>query len=668
MKERYMSINKKQLLRSLKQDFKSAETARKEQDAKIDRWKSATFGKPYGNEQKGKSQIVSRDIHKQNEWLHPSLLDPFVSSDDIVKVTPVTWEDKPSAKQSELLLNYQFCRQFDRYNFMSKALKVASQEGTVIVQCGWEYEDEEVETEVERIDVDQLGNEYIVEGEFETLVETRILVNKPTAIVCRNEDVYIDPTCMDDMDKCQFVIHRYETDLSTLRADGRYKNLERVKKAGVTSDTDSDFDDEDETEFQFQDDPRKKVLVYEYWGNYDVNDDGIAEPIVCAWIGDIVIRLQSNPYPDKKPPFLVMPFNAVPFQMHGEADAELIGDNQKIKTAITRGVIDNMAQSNNGQVGVRKGALDPGNRKKWLAGQNFEFNGSPQDFWFGNYNQIAGSAFDMMAMQNNEIESLTAVKSFTGGISGNSLGATATGVRGALDATSVRRLNRVRNISENLVKPLMRKWLSYSSEFLSDEEVIRVTNDEYAPIKRDDLSGKVDLQINVSTSEDNAAKSQELSFLLQTLGNTVPFEITQMLMADMLDLMKMPDKAKTLRDFKQEPDPMAEQAKQLELQKLQLDNELLKAKIISTYSGAKEDDADRAEKIWQAELLKQKTRVESIKADKIASEKDALDLDFLAKDSGLEHSQKMELEDMKRLADLDKMAFQFEAGDKNIGV
>lgn len=34
------------------------------------------------------------------------------------------------------------------------------------------------------------------------------------------------------------------------------------------------------------------------------------------------------------------------------------------------------------------------------------------------------------------------------------------------------------------------------------------------PIRRDDLDGKVDLDIAISTAEDNAAKVQELSFLL----------------------------------------------------------------------------------------------------------------------------------------------------------
>ena len=112
-----------------------------------------------------------------------------------------------------------------------------------------------------------------------------------------------------------------------------------------------------------------------------------------------------------------MPFNAIPFQLFGEALAENIGDNQKVKTALTRGIIDNMARSNNAQIGLRKNALDVVNKKRFLNGDNFEFNGSPADFRQGSYNQIPGSVFDMMTLMNNEIESQTGVKSFSGGVS-----------------------------------------------------------------------------------------------------------------------------------------------------------------------------------------------------------------------------------------------------------
>ena len=665
-----MKVKKAELLSALKADLKSAELLKREQDTAIFKWKAEYNGDPYGNEQRGKSAIVSRDIKKQSEWQHATIVDPFVSTSDVIKCTPITFEDELAARQNELLLNTQFCRKFDRFNFMSKAVKVLDQEGTLVVQTGWDYEDKEVTTVAEVVTVDEYGVETIVEQE---VTETVVVKNQPTAKVCRNHDIYIDPTCQDNLDNAQFVIYRYETDLSTLRKDGRYKNLERISGAGAVND---DYDymntPTDKTYFKFADEPRKKLIVYEYWGNYDVNGDGIAEPIVCSWINDTIIRLQSNPYPDGKPPFIVVPFNSIPFKIHGEANAELIGDNQKVKTAIIRGIIDNMAQSNNGQVAVRKGALDQVNRKKFISGQNFEFNGTPNDFWQGSYNSIPGSAFDMIGLMNNEIESITGTKSFSGGINAGALGATATGARGALDATATRRMNIVRNIAENLVKPLMRKWMSYNAEFLEDEEVIRVTNEEFVPVRRDDLEGRVDLDISISTAEDNAAKSQELSFLLQTLGPNEDPAIRRNIMADIMELMRMPDQAKRIREYQPQPDPVQEQLKQLELQKLMLENKKLEADIADKMARANENTID-------AELKKNKAAVEAAKARKLSSEADMTDLKFIKEDEGFSHLEKVELEDLKhaqrmqqeeakRQANLEQMAVQRMAGDNNIGV
>ena len=662
-----MNIKKAELLSALKADLKAADLLKRDQDAIMSKWKAEYNGDPYGNEKKGKSAIVSRDIKKQSEWQHATIVDPFVSTSDVIKCIPITWEDEESARQNELLLNTQFCRKFDRFNFMSKAVKVLDREGTLVVQTGWDYEDEEVTTMAEMVVIDEAtGRETIVEQE---VTETIVKKNQPTAKVCRNEDIYIDPTCQDNLDNAQFVIYRYETDLSSLKKDGRYKNLDKVARFHRE---DFDYDPPDETEFKFSDEPRKKLVVYEYWGNYDVNGDGIAEAIVCAWVNDVIIRLQSNPYPDGKAPFIVVPFNSVPFKIHGEANAELIGDNQKVKTAIVRGIIDNMAQSNNGQVAIRKGALDQINRKKFLAGQNFEFNGSPGDFWQGSYNNIPGSAFDMIGLMNNEIESITGTKSFSGGINAGSLGATATGARGALDATATRRMNIVRNVAENLIKPLIRKWMSYNSEFLEDEEVVRVTNEKFVPIRRDDLDGKVDLDITISTAEDNAAKSQELSFLLQTLGPNEDPVIRRTLMADIMELMRMPDQAKRIRDYQAPQDPVQEQLKKLELERLMLENERLKADIADKTARAQENTID-------AELKRNKAAVEAAKARKLTSEADMTDLKFIKEDEGFSHLEKVEIEDLKHAqkmeaemakhrANLEQMMAQRLAGDKNIGV
>lgn len=656
-------IKKSELLTRLKDDLKASDRLRTEWFNKMQEWKNETQGRPYGNEVKGKSRLVSMDIHKQLEWMIPTLADPFLSTTDIIKCSPITYEDVKAARQNEILLNTQFCRKFPRYNFMMKALKVLATEGTLVIQTGWDYEDEEIETMIETVVTDTITGEEVIAMVKDKV--TKVKKNQPTAVVCRNEDIYLDPTCMDDMDKCQFVIHRYETDLSTLTQDGRYKNLDKVAQEEGGK-TDYGYLQQDHTFFKFQDQARKKMVVYEYWGNYDINEDGIAEPIVCAWIGNTIIRLQSNPYPDQKPPFLVVPFNAVPFQLHGDSLASVIGDNQKVKTAILRGVIDNMAQSNNGQLGIRKGALDVINKKRFLQGINFEYNGQPSDFWQGSYNQIPGSVFDVMTLMNNEIESQTGVKSFSGGITGSSLGSTATGARGALDATATRRISLVRNISENLIKPLMRKWMSYNYEFLEEEEIVRVTNEEFVPIKRDDLQGNIDIEISISTAEDNSAKAQELSFLLQTMGPNQDFEVNKILMGQIMRLSRQPELEKQIMEFEPQQDPMAEQAKQLEMAKMQLEIELMKANIADKMARAGENEID-------AEVKKAKMQTELAKARKLQSEGDRIDQDFIMKDGGIDAKTKYEEDQAKfmrdrqakiedressRLHDLDKLALK----------
>lgn len=616
--------SKTRILKDLKADMKAADSLRLEMVGKVETWRDEYEGAKYGNEQKGKSEIVSRDIKRQDEWQHASVKDPFVADPDIVKASPVTFEDRKAAEQNQLVLNQQFCRQFNRYKFMTDVIKLYYKEGTVVVKTDWNYEDEILEEEVPIFGLDLQGNVIPIGSKI--VKRLKVVKNQPGAKACRIEDTYLDPTSEGDLDRAQFIIHRYESDLSTLRKTKKYKNLKKV--AAVAGGKDEynaeDFDPEDETEFKFSDTPRKKLLVHEYWGNYDVDGDGIAEPIVCTWVGEVIIQLEGNPYPEKDLPFLVLANNSTPFKVYGEANAELIGDNQKINTAVKRGIIDNMANSNNAQKGIRAGSLDPINKKRFLNGSNFEFNGSQADFYEGGYNAIPPSVFSVMEMNNNETESLLGVKAFSGGIAGAALGSTARAASGVLDAVSVRRLDIVRNISENLIKPLMRKWMSYNSVFLAEEETVRITNDEFVPVKRDDLNGSIDIEIQVSTSEDNEAKAQKLSFLLQTLGPEMDQGMRNLVMSQIAKLQRMPDLAEQMENYEPQPDPFVEEMKKLEMEKLVSEIEERKSRTI--------------ENAAQTALAEAKTR-------DLSSGADGKDLDFTRKADGVEFN-----EDMQKLA------------------
>lgn len=92
----------------------------------------------------------------------------------------------------------------------------------------------------------------------------------------------------------------------------------------------------------------------------------------------------------------------------------------------------------------------------------------------------------MLNLQNQEAEALTGVKSFGGGISGEAYGDVAAGIRGVLDAASKREMAILRRLAKGM-EEIGTKIAAMNAAFLSEEETVRITNDEFVTVKREDL-------------------------------------------------------------------------------------------------------------------------------------------------------------------------------------
>ena len=394
-------------LLDLKAHLLEANTSHAAQEEKIDRWLDNLHvrGKAQVNTPKGNSKIVPKLIRKQAEWRYAALSEPFLSTADLFKAEPVTWEDVDSAQQNQLVLNNQINTKVNKVRFIDQYVRAAVDQGTVIVRVGWEFREEEVKElkpvvefrrndelppmhqqlammkaeDPTRYQFDipeelQMAHEATMQSGFplepiivgmEEVEVMKTIKNQPTLQVCDYRNVIIDPACEGDMAKAQFVIHKFETSMSTLKKEGdRYKNLDKINVTNNSILGDPDVPTENQT-FNFKDDARKKFLAYEYCGFWDFDDSGIAKPFVATWVGDTMIRLEENPYPDKELPFVVVPFLPVENSVYGEPDGELLEDNQKVIGAVTRGMLDIMGKSANGQTGTRKDALDATNLHKF---------------------------------------------------------------------------------------------------------------------------------------------------------------------------------------------------------------------------------------------------------------------------------------------------------------
>lgn len=686
-------------LQNLKQDLLDAQSVHDAQETKIGEWLDNlnVTGKAKIQTAKGSSSIVPKLIRKQAEWRYASLSEPFLSTDDIFNVKPVTWEDRNAAVQNQLVLNHQFNVAIDKIRFIDEYVRAAVDEGTVIVRVGWEFIEEEYTGTFPKVEfrvnpdlgplhehlhqmMEESPSEYetdvpeelkqaheltmeqgqpiepVIVGEVEE-TRMRTVYNRPTLEVCDYRNVIIDPTCMGDIDKAGFVVYSFESSLSQLEKEGKkYKNLDKINisNSSILGVPDHHSSDGSKT-FNFSDEPRKKFVVYEYWGYWDLDGTGVVKPFVAAWVGNTMIRLEENPFPDKKIPFVVEQYLPVRKSTYGEPDGALLEDNQKVIGAVTRGMIDIMGKSANGQTGMRKDMLDTTNRRKFDKGQDYEFNANVdprQGVFMHTYPEIPVSAQFMLGLQNQEAESLTGVKSYSQGVSGASLGDVAAGVRGALDAASKRELGILRRLSNGIVK-IGRKLISMNAEFLSDTEVVRITNDEFAVVKKDDLAGNFDLRLSISTAEEDNNKAEQLAFLLQTVGPNSDPEMMKMILSDIAKLRKMPDLAKRIESYQPQPDPLAQEEAMLRVELLKAQIAKENAQAMSYQSGAQLDMA--------------KAGTEEVKQGNLQSDTDLKNLDFVEQESGVKQERAKELhgEQARSQAQLKLMDREFQKEDQD---
>lgn len=614
---------KSKLIDIVKSDYKASEIVKNDNDNKVAKWEAIRDSRPYGTEQDHKSKYVSDLTAKLLSWQIPSIVDPFVSSKDLISCKPFTHADYPLAEQEETVLTHQFIQTLDHYAFMTDLVTWAAEKGTAFVKTGWEFKEEEQEVEVPVEAVDPISGQPIIVG---TRLEKQMVtvVNRPTRELIDPLDVRVDPTCRGNIAKAKFVIHDFESDLSTLTKDGRYKDLDKLKASLEKDETWQTRDYADDT-FSFSDDARKKVIVHEYWGELDPDDSGVTKPMVITWVNDVVIREEENPLPGQEIPFERAVYKRKPGFIYGEPLAALVGKNQHIDSVLHRGIFDDMKLANNGQTGTKKGFTDEVNLRKMKQGLDFEYNTTMADVYQDQYRGLNQSVFQVLAKNEQSAESSVGVSLMNHGNGGNALGSSAAAVTATTTSSAKREMHIVRGIAEDCLIPILKKFSRYNREFLSPEEVEKITDKPYVEPLNDNV---FDIKMTLESAETRAAKAQSTGFVLQTMGPNMPQAQQQKLLSRYMKLIGEPDIAKEIEEFQPQPDPLQEQINKLQIAKLE-------AEVANERAKAAENEADIA-------LKRAKTR-------ELESRSDITDLDYLERESGMPHQREME----KKAMDID---------------
>lgn len=333
------------------------------------------FGESLGNEVKGKSQVVTRDVQETVDWIMPSLMKVFFSGGQVVKFNPSTIEDVPAADQETEYVNYLFSRKnkgfTESYDWFQDALIMKTGVMKVFVEeenCPqFDYFTGLDEASLADIssqpDVEVIAQTLNGDGTYDIKLR-KDSIKKNIRIRCVNPEQFLidrDATCLEDS---QFTAERSEQTVSWLRENGvpedvidelpfdefEYADSTPEKLVRDQFDGSGDFNQQAGAEAE----ANRKAWVTECYVKLDADGDGYAELRRIVVVGNHII---SDDTWDCVP-FAEINAHRIAHKFFGMSIYDKIKDIQDIRSALTRQIMDNIYRQNTGRWAVLDGQVN----------------------------------------------------------------------------------------------------------------------------------------------------------------------------------------------------------------------------------------------------------------------------------------------------------------------
>lgn len=317
------------------------------------------FGRPFGDEEDGRSQVVSRDVHDTINAALPSLMRMFFGAENVVEFVPQGQEDVAQAQQATDYVNYVVANDNDGFRVFYAAIKDALRSKVGYVKYWW---DESVEVTTRTYtgldemaltslleDVDSAIKADVVSSAQDENGLTVTLKLKRTIDRARIEAVPPEELLIDrrarSIEDATLVAHRRIMTVSDLIALG-YKKDE-IESAITDEDIDSDERRARNAWTNSPDnsnDPALRTVQYvEAYMTVDFDGDGIAElRKVCTVGADH--KVLHNEATDERP-FADFHCDPEPHTFFGESLADKTMDVQLVKSRVLRASLDSLSQS-----------------------------------------------------------------------------------------------------------------------------------------------------------------------------------------------------------------------------------------------------------------------------------------------------------------------------------
>lgn len=336
-------------------------------------------GRPYGNEQEGRSQVVSKDLSEAVDWAMPAIMRIFTAGQTICEFDPVGPEDEEQAQIETDYVNHVVMKDNQGWIVLHDAIK-----DTLLLKNGyvkhWWEETEKIEEpsykgltlpEVQKLlgDLAQDGCQVEIKEQDEGVIQTpqgpvpvfdlklRIVRKdgrvKIEAAPC--EEIRVSRACRGSLQNSPYAEHRtiktrselVEMGMPADFVDGLPAYTQQVDNESFSRDSVSDESMRNGN--PSADRSMDEIEYREVYVRVDWDGDGVAElrKVIIAG-GEIPPGDEWN---EPVPEVAITAFTAkrVPHRHVGESIYDDLGDLQEIKTTLLRQLLDNIYLINNSE-------------------------------------------------------------------------------------------------------------------------------------------------------------------------------------------------------------------------------------------------------------------------------------------------------------------------------
>lgn len=510
------------------------------------------LSRPMGNEEDGRSQVVSSDVWDAINGMLPALLKPFTATDEYVKFEPQSAEDVAGAEQETDYVNYVIAQRNSGFMLFYQWFWDALINKYGIVEYLWEEEkSESVERYVGQTDdelammlsqpgvtIEQIDSYQDERQPPDPLMAPTMLhdvvlrtseVNGRARIynVPPEELIFNADLSTQSLKDARFVQRETYKTISEIRELG-YDIPDDIMDDGTEWDSDSEranrYDGYRELGESTRDGADRMVLLKTAYCRHDANQDGVAELIRVVRIGDTILEYEEA----EEIPYASIHAHVIPHKFAGVATADVVTPIQDLKTSLWRQALDNLYSTNSNRVFVsNKVNLDD------LLTNPLGGIVRVDDVSAGGHvvpagaQPIGGAIMPMIEYADTVKENRTGFTRYNSGLDANSLNKTATGVTKIMDAAQQRIELMARTFAETGVKELMIGVHGLARRNASKPDIVMLRN-EWVPV--DPRNWKTRKNIVVSVGIGTGDRQQTITNM-QTIG-AIQQQIAPLGMAD----------------------------------------------------------------------------------------------------------------------------------------